>query len=314
MKLPRFSIDDETRKTIDETKDKAMRATDRAMRVTDRLLQPRLVVPLFAALLVLLVLISAIVMIKEHRSVPTSDPALTSEMLSDDSADAVKGTLQGNFLLAFLDGNTGTLRMLAVLYADSEQPGLSVTYVSPSDRVDVNNLNGSMQQHYDKGGATELAWAVGTHLDRTMDRYVIANNDRLINFCKNLGEHELVIEPGVQTQYDGISFVIKEGKQKLTSDTLCKYFGYCCESLYTGGDEKVTELLEYLIQKLLLPENDGRFDQILAKLVGEATTNISAMDLQSYSAVRPAFRVEDAPIALTNEGVFRPDSAAAAEN
>ena len=32
MKLPRFSIDDETRRTIDETKNKALLQADRALR------------------------------------------------------------------------------------------------------------------------------------------------------------------------------------------------------------------------------------------------------------------------------------------
>ena len=306
MKLPRFSIDDETRRTIDETKNKAMLRADRAMRVTDRLLQPRLVLPLFAVLLALLVLVSGVVLIREHNK-PTADSGNTSESSYETQpADLAKGTLQANFLLVFADNNTGTLRMLAVVHADSEQNALSVRYVSPSDRVNVNNLNGSMQQHYDKGGATELSWAVGTYMDQTMDRYVIVNNDRFIIFCKTLGEHELLISPAVQTEYDGVAFVIKEGKQKLTSDMLCKYFGYCCQTLYTGGDAKVSELLEYLMQKLLADENSTRFDQILAKLVSGATTNLSAMDLQAYSAVRAAFCKDGAPAALVNEGVFRP--------
>ena len=304
MKLPRFTIDDDTRRTIDETKDKALRAGDRALRVTDSLLQPKLVLPLFAALLELLALVSAVVMIREHRPKPqpTEPTALTQQ--TQTGAEA-RGTLQGNFLLVFAD-NAGRIKMLAVVQADSEAHSLAVSYVQPSERAEVNNLNGSMQQHYDKGGATELAWAVGAFMERTIDRYVIANDDRFINFCKMLGEHELTIETGVQAEYEGISFVIKPGKQKLTSDTLCKYFGYCCKTLYQGGDAKVSELLGYLVQKLLSPENDARFDRILAKLIGEATTNISAMDLQGYSAVRPAFCADGAPVALVNEGVFRP--------
>ena len=308
MKLPRFTIDDETRRTLDETKDKAMRAGDRALRVTDSLLRPQLVLPLFAALLVLLVLVSCVVLIRERRPKPQPTEPTEITQQTQDPAEA-RGTLQGNFLLVFADNN-GRIKMLAVVGADSETHALSVSYVQPGERADVNNLNGSMQQHYDKGGATELAWAVGACMDRTIDRYVIANDDRFINFCKMLGEHELTIESGVQAEYEGISFVIKAGQQKLTSDTLCKYFGYSCKSLYTGGDAKVSELLGYLVQKLLSSENDDRFDRILAKLIGEATTNISAMDLQDYSAVRPAFCVDGTPVSLTTEGVFSP----AAEN
>ena len=141
---------------------------------------------------------------------------------------------------------------------------------------------------------------------KRLDRYIIVNSDRMTIFCKNLGEHELTIDAAVQGEYDGIAFVIKEGKQKLTSDTLCKYFGYCCKTLYTGGDGKVSELLEYLIGKLLSPENESRFDRILAKLISEAATNISAMDLQSYSSVRTAFAADGAPVAVVNDGVFRP--------
>ena len=305
MKLPRFSIDDQTRQTIDETKDKARQLSDRALNLTDRILRPELVLPLFLVVLVLLASVSAVVLIKEHRRANGQTTTAVSETVQAVQADEARGTLQGNFLLAFTEQKTAVIRMLAIVGADSEAPRLTVCFVSPAERVDVNNLNGSMQQHYDKGGATELAWAVGAYMDRTIDRYVIGNDSRLINFCKNLGEHELTIDATIQAEYEGIDFVIKEGQQKLTSDMLCKYFGYSCKTLYEGNDGKVSELLNYLTQKLLSPENEPRFDRILSKLISEAATNISAMDLQDYSAVRPAFCKDGAPIALENEGVFR---------
>ncbi len=306
MKLPRFQIDDETKQVIDETKDKAKEISDRALNLTDRILRPELVLPLFLGVLVLLVLISSVVIVREHRRANGETTAPVTESAVVVQPDEAKGTLQGNFLLVLADQTVGTIKMLAVVRADSEAQTLSVCFVSPADRAEVNNLNGSMQQHYDKGGATELAWAVGARTARTIDRYIIVNSDRMTIFCKNLGEHELTIDAAVQGEYDGIAFVIKEGKQKLTSDTLCKYFGFCCKTLYQGNDEKVSSLLDYLIQKLLSPENESRFDRILAKLISDATTNISAMDLQDYGAVRPAFSVDGAPVALVNEGVFRP--------
>ena len=306
MKLPRFHIDDETKQVIDETRDKAKELSDRALNLTDRILRPELVLPLFLAALVLLVLISSVVVVREHRRANGETTAPVSETVATVGTDEAKGTLQGNFLLALTDQSFGTIRMLAVVRADSEVQTLSVCFVSPADRAEVNNLNGSMQQHFDKGGATELAWAVGARTARTIDRYIIVNSDRMAIFCKNLGEHELTIDAAVEAEYDGIAFVIKEGKQTLTSDTLCKYFGFCCKTLYQGNDEKVSSLLEYLIQKLLSSENESRFDRILSKLISDATTNISAMDLQEYSAVRPAFLKDGAPVALTNEGVFRP--------
>ena len=304
MKLPRFTIDEDTRRTIDETKDRAARAGDRLLGLIDSLLRPQLVLPLFGAVVVLLVLVSAVVMIREHR--PSAQPVESTEATvgAADSA-AVQGTLQGNFMLVFTD-NDSRIKMLAVMRADSEAHTLSVSYVQPAERTDVNNLSGSMQQHFDKGGATELAWAVGTWMDRTIDRYVIVNDDRFILFCKGLGEHELTVDTAVQAEYNGISFVIKAGRQKMTSDVLCKYFGYSCQSLYSGGDAKVSELLGYLAQKLLSPENDARFDRILARLISDTTTNVSAMDLQGYSAVRPAFCPDGAPVEVVNEGVFRP--------
>ena len=65
MKLPRFSLDEETKQTIDETKDKARELSDRALSLTDRVLRPELVLPLFLAVLVLLALISTVVLIRE---------------------------------------------------------------------------------------------------------------------------------------------------------------------------------------------------------------------------------------------------------
>ena len=312
MKLPRFELDDETKRALDETMQKAESGKERVLGVIDGILQPRLVLPLFLGVLLLLSIISAVVVAKEHREAAATEPMLSTEAAPDATDAKVRGALQGNFLLAFANGENAVLRMLAVVQADSAQSSLRVRYVSPDERVEVNNLNGTMQQHYDKGGATELSWAVGACADCTIDRYVIVNNDRFISFCKNLGEHELEIEAPVRAEYEGLSFVIESGRQTLTSDTLCKYFGYLCQSLYLGGDDKVTALLNYLAQSLISLESDTQLDRILAKLISQTTTNISAMDLQTYSAVRPAFCPDGTPVALVNEGVFRPAAQTAA--
>ena len=299
MKLP--LINEENARALEE----GLRETEeRAERVAGRFLTPRVILPAFLALVLLLGLISAVTVIKEKKQQTTqaSEPsAVVSETTVPIREDL---QMQSNFLLAFADSATRRLRMLCVLHADSETQLLETTYVSPRTNINVNNRMTTIQEHFTTGGASELLWAVGELMQCAIDRYVIVDDDDFISLAKTMDPKPLMIGENVDYNYNGIAFIIEKGKQTLTADSLCKYFCYACEGLYTGGSGKVTALLSYLASGLLCDPDPAVPKKRLGQVMDYAQTNISAMDLSDFTALTVRFAGESGQITIADRGVF----------
>ena len=268
-----------------------------------RLLNPRFIIPAFAALVVLLAAVSIIVIKQEKKpdEVPTDESTTVTETVS---APALLDQFDSNFLLAFADPDDKTIDMLAVLHVNSEQKTASVLYVSPSARTNVNNSGGTILEHYSNGGINELVWAVGEYTGRSIDRYIIADSDDFISFAKWLDELELSIEEKISYSYDGIAYIIEKGEQMLTADTLFKYYAYLCDGLYAGGDQKLTDLLTYLLESVLCPPDGTPLDRQYKKIVESMNTNISARDVAAYGGAALNLLSENKDFNIINEGVF----------
>ena len=272
-----------------------------ARRVEARFLNRRIVVPLFIALVVLLLAISTVVVLHErNKAVPQEDTTLTE---STEPTSAAPAALQGNFLLGLTASESRELRMLAVLQADSVSGELSVFYVPPHTQVLVNNTESSIQRHYAVGGESELVWAVAQAAGIEIDRYVIVSDGGLLQIARMFGEHVLTIDEDVEYDVSGITYKIEKGEQTLSADLLCKYMDYQCDRLYRGGDAKVTELLSYFASGLLCGVSPDALPQRLTMLFRNLTSNISAMDLLDYAALTPQFTADSDTIYIENEGV-----------
>ncbi len=272
-----------------------------ARRVEARFLNRRIVIPLFIGLVVLLLLVSTLIVLREHGKTATQEDTSVSETTQAPTAAPV--TLRGNFLLALTSGETRELRMLAVLQADSASGELSVFYVPPHTQVLVNNTESSIQRHYAVGGESELTWAVAQATGTGIDRYLIVTDGALQQIARMFGEHVLEIEEDVEYEKDGITYNIEKGEQTLTADLLCKYMEYQCDALYRGSDAKVTELLSYFASGLFCGVSESTMPTRLTLLFRNITSNVSAMDLAEYAAAAPQFTAQREALNIQNEGV-----------
>ena len=268
-----------------------------------RLLNSRIIIPAFAALVVLLAAVSIIIVIQEKK--PTEvQPEESTSAIETVSSPAVLNQIDSNFLLAFADPDDKTVEMLAVLHINSESNEASVLYVSPEEKVNVNNSSGTILNHYIHGGISELVWAVGEYTGRSIDRYIIADDDDFISFAKTLGENEIDIDENISYSYDGVSFIIEKGKQILTADMLFKYYAYLCSNVYNGSEQKLTELISYLITKVLSRPEGISLERQYKKIVDNMNTNISARDVADYGGAALKLVSENNVVEVNSEGIF----------
>ena len=304
MKRPSFKKAEQLYQKVSsyvQDEEKQMETEMLARRVEARFLNRRVVVPVFLAAVVLLLVVSGLVILRERgKQVPQED---TSVSESTEAPTAVPTELRGKFLLALTKGEKRELRMLAVLQADSVSGELSVFYVPPHTQVLVNNTESSIQRHYAVGGESELVWAVAQAAGVDIDRYLVVSDGALTQIARMFGEHVLTIEDDIEYDADGILYKIEKGEQTLSADLLCRYVDYHCDKLYRGNDAKVTELLEYFANGLLCGVSEAALPQRLTLLFRNITSNVTAMDLAQYAAAVPQFTKDGAPLHIENEGV-----------
>lgn len=268
-----------------------------------RILNPKIIIPAFAVFIVLLAAVSVVVVLQEKK--PTQPVAAESTTANEVAAAlAVLDQFDSDFLISFADRDEATIGMLAIVHINSETCEASVLYVPPTGKTDVNNLNGTILDHYIQGGINELVWAVGEYTGRSIDRYIVADDDAFLSFAKGLGDVELEIDENINHSYKGVSYIIEKGKQKLTADTLFKYYAYLCDSLYSGGEQKLTELLSYLITEVLCPEGDSKIETQYKNIVDNLQTNISAKDVSSYGGAAVSYVEKNNAVKIVSEGFF----------
>ena len=260
-------------------------AADRMQSKAERFFRPKTVGFLFAALVLVLALISILVLRHEwgQKSIPQEESGtdVSSNLTQETAGDK-------DFLIAFVDDSDQTIQMLAALHANESEGQLSVRYVSPEAVVNVNNMEDTLTAHYRSGSGEGLCAATAAYLQSTIDRYLLLDDDDFIAMTKMMGDFTMDIEERVESTYKGISFIIEPGTRSLTPDMLCKYFAYLCDSLYSGGEAAVTALLSELATRLFFDSTEP-MDEHLQKFVDMSTTNVTAIDTGTYAASLPAY-------------------------
>lgn len=237
------------------------------------------VVILFAVAIILLAILSIGVVKSEKDkekettlSETTTDFAYADATGPEDTAEAF------NVLLAFTkDGNEG-LQHLSVLHADPATSEVKLTFIPVNTKISVNNYEGTMKNHLKNGGITELLWAVGQYGNISIPYYIYCDEEDFSAIMKFIGETEITLEKQINHDYNGISFIIEKGTQKLTADMMLKYFVYLCdrESL---SQREVCSLYSVLFRKLVSHENPQSVSDSFDGIINSISTNISAMDI-----------------------------------
>ena len=240
----------------------------------------RTIATVFSVAVFLIAAVSGVFVISELSS---EDPAeTTSDTTTQVSASAsADQELQANFLLALTYHDE--IELLAVARLDSAQRQMKVSFLSPNTFCSFNNLTGTMNQHYEKGGITELMWAVGEYANISIERYILADEGTFLNLINHIGEMEVILEHEVICGQDAASFVIEAGQQALIPTMMSKYFFYLCENQPMYNQEIIDTIALYC-KNLFCSEDENKTKTNFEYMISCLETNISALDFNNYKA------------------------------
>lgn len=214
------------------------------------------------------------------------------ELSSEDPADTTSDTstqvnaalpsdseICGNFLLALTYHDE--IELLAVARLDSAEKNMKVSFLSPDTYCSFNNLSGTMNQHYAKGGTTELLWAVGEYANISIERYLVADESTFLSLMEHIGEMEVNLEHDVICGQDAASFIIEEGQQNLIPTMMTKYFYYLCENQPIYNSE-IINVMSLYSKKLFCTQNQEKTQTNFEYMISCLETNISALDFGNH--------------------------------
>lgn len=245
----------------------------------------------FTAVVVLIAMVSGVFVIGEVLSdEPTTviDETGTTEPAVSFVADSQQ--LTGNFLIALTYDEK--IELLGVIRVDSTEKTMKVSFLSGDTYCAFNNLSGTMNQHYKKGGVTELLWAVGEYANISIERYMIADESTFVALLEHIGEMSVTLEHQVICGQDAASFIIEEGQQNLIPAMMAKYFYYLCENQPKYDDEIIDAMALYS-KKLFCTADEESANNNFNYMISCLETNISALDFNNYkSAIMSLATVE----------------------
>lgn len=245
-------------------------------------LNMKTVIVVFAVLVVLLFALSAVVIKSENDK----NNQTTAEETEQTSQAALASTgqslsLRCNLLVGFTKQDNSGLQLLALVSADAVSGQTTIKFIPVQARSTVNNYEGTMREHLENGGITELLWAAGEYCAASIERYLYCDEEDFCEIMKAVGETEITVENRIDHSYNGINFIIEKGRQNLTADMMLKYFVYLCDNITTKKEE-IISLFSLLAQKLIDAENADSVSESYAKIINSISTDISAMDISTY--------------------------------
>ena len=272
-----------------ETTHASMRRDDKIK----RFLTNKILLSAFAVVVVLIAAVSVVTLISEKKSnEPTDTQPLTLSASVREVDSSAPQELKASFLLAVCSEEKRKISLLACLNADSDRGSFKISYIPASRRCKVDSTEGSIEEHFKRSGSDGLIWAVRACTGNAIDRYVIIDEKDVINIFKVFGEQVIIIPNEVRHTYNGISFIINDGEQKISADNLAKYFAYLCDNQYEEN-ENITGLVS---RYLALSLGDGNAEELERKyneLVNLIKTDISAMDIATYGPLLSSFAKSD---------------------
>ncbi|MEE1321019.1 MAG: hypothetical protein UHM85_05735 [Acutalibacteraceae bacterium] len=257
----------------------------------------KVIIACFSVIIALLVLISAVSVISAKKKESTDAVAgeTTTEITEQEyTAEATK-EINSNFLFALTDNDKTDVHSIIVVYFNSEEGRMQLTFVEPETSVSVNDLTGNMPYHLQTGGISQFLWAISEHTGQGFNRYLIIDEEGFTGFMGMLGETEIEIPESISFNHDGISFIIDEGPQKLTADMMLKYCIYLGHT-YSLNKDRVIEVLSLTLEKLFTADTDEKLEQRFCDALGYFTTDISAIDFSEHkSAIKaiPQMQLSD---------------------
>ena len=228
----------------------------------------------FSLAIFLIAAVSGVMVISELSS---EDPAEITDAETTQATELVSSdqVIKGNFLLALTYHDD--IELLAVARLDSESKTMKMSFLSPETYCSFNNLSGTMDEHYDNGGITELLWAVGEYAHISIERYILADESAFLSLIEHIGEMQVVLEHSVVCGQDAASFIIEEGQQSLIPAMMTKYFYYLCEN-QPEYNEEIVDVMAIYSKSLFSAEDENKTKSNFEYMISCLDTNISALD------------------------------------
>lgn len=240
------------------------------------------VVVFFCAAIALIAAVSGVFVIRDasDKNDSTTQSDTTAQILST-ALTAEDTPVKANVLFA-LEGDE-KIELLGVMRLDSMEKSVRIAFLNPETYISFNNLSGTMNEHYNNGGATELVWAVGEYAGISIERYVLADYVTFKSLLNGIGDMTVTLDHDVICGQNAASFVIEKGQQTLVPEMMTKYFGYICEDLSSYSDE-IAKIMMSFGEKIFCGENenDDKVYKSFEKLISLFKTDISAQDYVNY--------------------------------
>lgn len=252
-----------------------------------RFLNNKKLLVVFVALVVLIALVSVGTLISEKGS----GNAQTLPMTDGEPVVALNSStaesLKGSFLLAVTGDSERTVRLLALIAADSESGSVDVSYIPAEQVCSVASFEGTIEEQFKNTGKDGLIYAVRACGAR-VDRYVMVDEENLFSLLKLFGEQTVDVKKEIRHEYKGVSYIIEKGTQTFTAENLEKYFIYLCDSRAEESDA-LTELLLKLLELSFKNEGEDTAQTRYDRFVNLVSTDISAMDIAFYGPLLERF-------------------------
>ncbi len=239
----------------------------------------RFIIIAFAVIIVLIGSFSVFTVISENKD--KTPQTSEGENTYAETVEATSEELLGNFLLVLTEDGNENIELISLIRLDSKEKKVSISFLKDTVKSNVNGFDGTMQEHLENGGITELVWAVSEYADIKIERYIIGDGEDFIGFMKKTGEIPLNIEKKVSYTYLGIPFIIEKGVQSLSADMMLKYFMYLCRNFETMP-EKLIETMIIYGKKMFDSFDESVLDKSFNSMIKHFSTDISVVDFTRY--------------------------------
>ena len=274
----------------------------------DRLLQKdfssRFIARAFIIALCLISFVSIVVVITEIADKP--EDTVTTEAITtveNESAFLSESTAEfkGNFLFLLNAENSEDVYLITVCRFDSEQNTMNIAFLNKNAICKAGDISGTLTEHYNKGGAKQLMWAVGEYTGISIERYLVGDEDSFQKFCDLLGETYMNIPERVSHSYEGLGYIIEKGEQNLTPSMFLRYFLYLCSK---DLSESISNLMVLMGMRAFSTEDEAKLERNFDAFTSYFDTNISGIDLGIYKGAICRMASTETPPTVTIETNF----------
>ena len=264
----------------------------------------RFIARAFVIALCLIGIVSVAVVISEIADKP--EDTVTTEAITTEQAESVflsesDAELKGNFLFLLNAEDSEDVYLISVVRIDSENNTMNIAFLNKNYTCKAGDISGTLIEHYKKGGAKQLMWAVGEYTGISIERYLVGDEDSFQKFCDLLGDIYMNIPERVSHSYEGLGYIIEKGEQNLTPSMFLRYFLYLCSK---DLSESISNIMVLMGIRAFSIEDEAKLQKNFDAFTSYFDSNISAVDLGKYKGAIYRMASAETPPTVTIETSF----------